>query len=84
VTLQLATTSGTGAATFTAGGTIAPGGASTAITATTTVTISGVTASSTAGNITLTAYYPTGDGGLDELAQQTFSVVAVAVPVNFR
>ena len=47
--------------------------------ATTTVTIQGVTASSTAGNITLTAYYPAGDGGLDELAQQTFSVVNVTL-----
>ena len=85
VTLTLATTSGAGAAIFVPGGsgTIAPGGASTAITATTTVTIQGVTASSTANNITLTAYYPNGDSPF-ELVQQAFSVVLPAVAPNIK
>jgi hypothetical protein len=58
-------------------------GASTAITATTTVTIKGVTASSTAGNITLTAYFPGGEGGEEVIAvnPQNFSVTGNQTPI---
>jgi hypothetical protein len=57
------------------------------ITAPTTVTITGVTASSTQNNILLDATIPTADGsGTQEVATnpERFTVVSVAIPVNFQ
>ena len=82
ITLSLATNPGTGAAIFTSGGTIASGGASTVITSSTGITITGVTASSTAGNIILSATAPNQDGpGTTPVATnpQSFSVVNVTL-----
>lgn len=83
ITLKLTTTSGTGAAIFISGGTIAPGGASTTIASNTAVVIQGVTASSTAGNIRLDAsLISEGQSSEDATNPFTFSVVSVALSLQ--
>lgn len=84
ITLTL-TSSGTGGAIFTSGGTIAAGGLSTVISSPTTVTIKGTkqTFRSTP-DITLNATTPAAEGGgtsPDATNPQTFGVTAI--PVNF-
>jgi hypothetical protein len=71
ITLTIATSTGSGSATF------ADGTASMTITSSQTVMINGAATSSTAGNITLAA-------AIDQqtLASQTFSVVSVSITLN--
>jgi hypothetical protein len=81
ITLTITKTSGSGAATFSGGGT------SMTITAPTTVNIVGVTASDTPNNLLLDAVIQSTDGSANqEVATnpQSFTVVSVAVPVNFQ
>jgi hypothetical protein len=80
ITLSITTSSGTGSAGF------AGGGSTMTITSPTTVTVSGITASSTPNNILLNATISSGEGGSaqeDATNPQTFSVVSTAIPVNF-
>jgi hypothetical protein len=83
VNLTLTTTTGTGAATFANGGTVAAGGASTQISATTTVTISGAKPSSVANNITLGATIPIEGSGTQAIATNPQSFSVAAIPINF-
>jgi Bacterial Ig-like domain (group 2) len=83
ITLTLTTTGGTGAAIFTSGGTIAPGGASTTITSDTTVVIQGATASSTAGNIMLDATIPS-ETSTQEDATNPFAFSGVSVSLSLQ
>ena len=82
ITLSISTTSGTGSAVFSTGGTT-----TTIPSAPTTVFVKGITASSTPNNMLLDATISNGDGGApQEVATnpQAFSVVQVAIPVNLR
>lgn len=79
ITISLTTSAGTGSATF------AGGGSTTTITSSTPLTINGVSASSTANNITLDARAPNGEGGsLVSVATNhpSFSVVNVTLSLQ--
>lgn len=81
ITISLTTTTGTGSAIFISGGNIAPDGLSTTITSSTKITLKGVTASSTAGNIKLDATVPNGSG-ISSIATKPLQVTVVAVSIS--